>query len=63
MGRQLRSQLSLLRSNVTASVQSKQDKQKMAYNRYAKHRSFSPDDPVYARNFANGPKWLPGTVI
>ena len=63
MGRQLRSQLSLLRPNVAARVQSKQDKQNMAYDHHAKYRSFSPDDQVYVQNFTSGPKWLPGRVI
>ena len=62
MGRQLRSQLSLLRPNVMARVQSKQDRQKLAYDQHAKRRSFSPDDSVLVRNFASGPKWLPGTI-
>ena len=63
MGPQMQSQLSLLRPNVVPRVQSNQDKQKMAYNRHAKYRSFSPGDPVNVRNFTSGPKWLSGSVI
>ena len=35
----------------------------MAYDRHAKYRSFSPNDPLYVRSFTSGPKCLPGTVI
>ena len=63
MGRKLQSQLSLLRPNVAARVQSKQGKQKMVYDCHAQYRSFSPDDQEYVRNFTSGPKWLLGTVI
>ena len=56
MGRRLRSQLDLLQPSVATRVQRRQEKQKAEHDKHAKPRSLSPNDPVFMRNFASGPK-------
>ena len=59
-GRKLRSQLDLLKPSVGRTV--RQD-QKKAHNAHASPRSFVVGDYVYARNYREGPRWLPGRVV
>ena len=60
MGRKLKTHLDLLHPDLTASVK---NKQLDTVSRTVKHvRSFVDQEPVYVRNYANGPKWLPGVI-
>nr|MCH9717641.1 DDE-type integrase/transposase/recombinase [Gammaproteobacteria bacterium] len=60
--RNLRSRLDLIRPDVQARVIQKQYTQQYDANSHSKQRSFGVGDPVYIRNFSNGPRWIPGTI-
>jgi len=62
-GRKLRSQFDLLRPSVGRKVQQAQDSQKKGHDVRASPRSFSVGESVYAKNYGQGPKWLPGLVV
>ena len=64
MGRRPRSALDLLFPEVSSKVESQQCRQKKAHDSNAlPARSFSVNDPIFARNFTGGsPNWLPGRV-
>ena len=63
MGRKLRTQLDLLRPDLSRKVQQSQDRQKQAHDAHSKPRQFVIGDTVYARNYGQGPLWLPGLVV
>ena len=63
MGRRLRSRLDLIRPNSAALVEAKQQQQKEAHDRTASIRTFSEGEAVYARNFSQGEKWIPGRIL
>ena len=60
--RHLRSRLDLIRPDVEARVVQKQFAQQSYANSRSRNRSFSVGEPVYMRNFSNGPRWIPGTI-
>jgi hypothetical protein len=62
MKRQIRSQLDLVRPNLTQRVQDKQCGQAKHHDKTAKDRTFEIGDKVFARNYARGPQWLSGSV-
>lgn len=62
MGRRLRTHLDLLHPSLKERVQRGQIAQESRTQRHAM-RQFTPGDRVIARNFAEGNKWLPGSVI
>ena len=62
-GRRLRSHLDLLRPQLRSRVQRNQERQKDTHDRGTRFRTFQPDDMVYIRNFGQGEKWLPATVV
>ena len=61
-GRKLRSQLDLLRPDAARADQQAQDRRRETHDRRAKQRNFTVGDNVYARNYRDGPKWLPGVL-
>ena len=63
MGRKLRTQLDLLRPDLSSKVQQSQDRQKQAHDAHSRPRQFAVGDTVYARNYGQGPLWLPGLVV
>ena len=63
LGRRPRSHLDLMRPQVSSRVQANQHRQKVAHDQHARSRSFDVDDPVFGKNFADGPTWLPGAII
>ena len=58
-----RSRFDGVRPSVESRVHTKQLDQKRRHDQHAKERKFNVGDPVYVKNFAGGPKWLPGTVV
>ena len=62
MGRQLRSQLDLVRPDPAARVQLHQAKQKQLRDVRALHRQHSEGDFVLARDFSAGGRWKPARV-
>ena len=65
MGRRIRSVFDLLRpfETIQERVFKQQEKQKLQHDpRVPRSLEFSVDDPVMIRNYAPGPKWIPGTV-
>ncbi len=62
LGRRPRSHLDLMHPVVESRVLTSQLRQKSAHDQHAKGRSFNLEEAVYVRNYANGPKWLPGVI-
>jgi hypothetical protein len=62
MGRKPLSRLDLLTPDVGRRVEKKQQDQKQRHDSHAKERSFKVGDLVYARNYAQGEKWIPGRI-
>ena len=68
LGRQLRTRLDLLKPNIGKRVRAHQEQQKRAHQEQQKraHDAHSkPREPgvqVYAKNFGQGPPWLPGVI-
>ena len=62
-GRRPRTRLDLLRPNTPVRVENKQMEQKLRHDRKAKCRFFSVGEPIFARNFGTGRRWLPGDII
>ena len=62
MGRKPLSRLDLLNPDLKRRVESKQQDQKERHDSHAKGRSLKPEDLVYARNYAQGEKWIPGKI-
>ena len=63
IGRRPKNRLDLLHPNLAKEILSKQVKQKSYADRSARAREFHVGDPVFARNYAKGKTWLPGTVL
>ena len=63
MGRKLRSRLDLLRPDIQARVISKQAKQKSNRDKHCKSRIFVEGERVFAKNFGQGKRWLPGHIV
>ena len=62
-GRKWRSQLDLLKPSVEEKARQAQDRQRKGHDAHARPRTFVVGETVYTRNYAQGPKWLPGTVV
>ena len=59
----MKSRFDLLKPNIAARVDQKQNQQKQARDAHAVVRSFQVGDSVYARDFRPGQTWLTGTVV
>ena len=58
LGRRPRTRLDLLHPNTLARVENKQMEQKLRHDRKAKCWFFSVGEPIFARNFGTGHRWL-----
>ena len=63
LGRQLRSHLDQLHSDLASRVEHKQELQKQSHDQQTKMHQFVPDEGVFVRNFAQGDPWLAGTIV
>ena len=63
MGRKLKSHFELLKPNIAARVEHKQQEQKRSHDAFAIARQFQEGDSVYARDFRQGQSWLTGTIV
>ncbi|XP_061892151.1 uncharacterized protein K02A2.6-like [Entelurus aequoreus] len=62
--RNLRTNFDFLKpTTVKDIVQHQQEKQIQQRMQKAKERVFSPDEPVLARNYSTGPRWVPATIV
>ena len=61
-GRRLRTHLDSLKPNLSKKVNRGKENQKHWYSLCVNQREFRVGDLVYARNYATGPKWLPGRI-
>ena len=52
----------LLHPDVGKTVRGSQERQRQGHDAHARTRDFEIGDLVYARNYAQGPTWLPGKV-
>jgi len=62
VGQQLRTWLDLMRPAVDEGVRSQQAQQKAAHDQHCSNREFHIGQQVMARNFRQGPLWLPGII-
>jgi hypothetical protein len=62
-GRKLRSQLDLVKPDAGQKARQEQDRQRKSHDAHAKPRSFVVGETVYTRNYAQGTRWLPGTMV
>ena len=58
LGRQLRTHLDLLKADIRAH----QEQQKRVHNAHLQPWKLHPGAQVYAKNFGQGPPWLPGVI-
>ena len=63
MNRMLRMRLDLIHPNVESSVSTAQGMQKVNHDKKAKETKYVIGQNVMAKNFRNGPKWLPGVIV
>ena len=62
MNRRLRSRLDLVVPDLKREVEKKQMKQKWGHDKNSQERSLVVGDPVLAKNYAAGEKWLQGVI-
>ena len=63
LNRDLRTRLDLLFPNVRKRVEEKQENQMKHHDSRARARDFTVGQRVMVRNFRQGPRWIPGTVV
>ena len=63
MNRDLRTHLDLLFPNVRRRVEEKQENQMKHHDSHARARELTVRQRVMVRNFRQGPRWIPGTVV
>lgn len=61
-GRRLRTRLDAIKPSLECRVEARQNQQKASHDRRARDRRFAEGDPVFVRNFRQGPRWLPGLI-
>ena len=61
-GRIPHSQLDLLKPELSAKVQLRQESQKRNHDIHAKQREFKVGDKVFVKEFPTGKNWLDGTI-
>lgn len=61
--KQPRTRLDLLKPNTAEKVEKAQRKQKEQHDTKAKARQLNVGDRVYVRNYLQGERWQPGTII
>ena len=62
-GRSLRSHLDLLRPDVATRVHLAQSRQKKQHDQHSRTRGVKLGESVSVRNYYQGSKWVPGTII
>lgn len=62
LGRRPRIRLDLVKPNIAKDVALSQTQSKFRHDSGAQSRKFETGDKVYVKNFAQGKRWLPGTV-
>jgi transposase InsO family protein len=63
MKRPLRTRLDIMRPDVKKTVEQAQSRQKKAYRSSNQMKEFNEGEPVWARNYHDGDKWIPATVV
>jgi len=61
--RELRTRFDLLRPDREVRVAQKQSQQKTDHDRHSAMRQFAVGDMVMAKNFRDGPDWIPASVV
>ena len=62
-GRNLRTQIDLLKPNTATKVEAAQARQKNQHDQHSRSRRLSVGGGVQARNYSGNRKWTPGTII
>ena len=60
--KQLRTLLDRLKPDIAKTVRAQKEQQKRAHNAHMQQRELQPGAQVYAKNFGQGPPWLPGVI-
>ena len=61
-GRQICTQLDLIKTNVAERVEHKQGQRKLSHDSSSRVNTFEKGETVYAQNFGTGLKWMPTVV-
>ena len=61
--RQLRTRLSLVTPDVSATVANKQSDQKNCHDKQGKQREFELNQPVLVADYSSNSKWIPGVIL
>ena len=61
-GRRIRTRLDLLKPDLSRTVRARQEHQKKTHDAHARPRDLAIGATVYAKNFGQGPPWLPGVI-
>ena len=61
-GRRIRTRLDLLKPDLSRTVRARQEHQKKTHDAHARPRDLVIGATVYAKNFGQGPPWLPGVI-
>ena len=62
LNRQPRTKFDLLRPNLTERVEQHQSQHKSNHDGSSRERRFSKGETVYAQNFGQGQRWIPGVI-
>ena len=63
LGRRLHCHLDFLRPNLDTKIRQSQCRQKKTHDYHAQDRNLQVGDPVLAKNFSVGEKWMPGCIV
>ena len=63
LGRTIRTRLDLLHPNIGSRVQAKQLHRKATVDTHRRLRQFAAGQHIMTRDFYNGARWIPGTVV
>ena len=63
MGGQLRSHLDLIQPQLCSRLHASQERKKLNHDLHAWFRVFEANNAIFVRGFAQGVKWLPGTIV
>ena len=63
MNRNIRTRLDLIQPNIESTVTKAQGMQKAQHDTKAKETRYMIGENVMAKNYWNGPKWVPGVIV
>ena len=62
-GRKMHTLFDRLSPSVEETARRNQERQRRSHDLHSRPRSFTEGETVYAKNYGQGPKWLPGCIV